>query len=109
MTQLKVLMAVLAVVLSLPAIAQAQWALTWSDEFNAAAGSAPDPSKWTYDLGNNFGIGSNHCATNDRRTSYHDGAGNMAIAAHFGSFPDCGGSQYISAQIKTTGLFAAGP
>ncbi len=89
--------------------AAAQWTLTWADEFNGAAGTAPDPAKWTFDLGNNFGIGSNHCATNDRRTSYHDGAGNMAISAHYGSFTDCGGTQYISAQIKTSGLFAAGP
>ena len=27
------------------------WQLVWSDEFNGAAGSPPDPTKWNYDLG----------------------------------------------------------
>ena len=27
------------------------WTLVWSDEFNGAAGAAPDPAKWNYDLG----------------------------------------------------------
>ena len=28
-----------------------KWKLTWSDEFNAADGTAPDPTKWGFDLG----------------------------------------------------------
>ena len=28
-----------------------KWKLTWSDEFNAADGTAPDPVKWSFDLG----------------------------------------------------------
>jgi beta-glucanase (GH16 family) len=27
------------------------WVLVWSDEFDAPDGSAPDPKKWTYDIG----------------------------------------------------------
>jgi beta-glucanase (GH16 family) len=27
------------------------WQLTWSDEFNTADGTQPDPAKWTYDIG----------------------------------------------------------
>jgi beta-glucanase (GH16 family) len=27
------------------------WTLTWSDEFDGPNGSAPDPSKWTHDVG----------------------------------------------------------
>jgi len=27
------------------------WQLVWSDEFNGAAGSPPDPKNWNYDLG----------------------------------------------------------
>src|SRR5205809_742467 len=72
--------------------AHAQWTLSWGDEFNGASGAAPDPSKWTYDLGNNFGNGEMDCAVNDRRTSYTDGAGNLVLAALFGTFPDCGGT-----------------
>ena len=29
------------------------WQLVWSDEFNGAAGTPPDPTKWNYDLGAN--------------------------------------------------------
>src|SRR4051794_34615460 len=47
-----------AVVLSaaLPARAQT-WNLVWSDEFNGAAGTFPDTTKWNYDVGNNNGWG----------------------------------------------------
>src|SRR5258708_18925452 len=92
--------------------AQAQWALSWSDEFNGGSGSAPDGSKWTYDLGNNFGNGELDCAINDRRTSYMDGAGHLNISALYSAtkFPDCGGANnYISAHLKTAGIFYAGP
>src|SRR5580704_11948076 len=27
------------------------WQLVWSDEFNGPAGSQPNPTHWTYDLG----------------------------------------------------------
>ena len=27
------------------------WQLVWSDEFNSAAGTAPDSSNWNFDLG----------------------------------------------------------
>src|SRR5258708_32401046 len=29
----------------------------WSDEFDGPAGTLPDPSRWSYDLGNNGGAG----------------------------------------------------
>ena len=29
------------------------WTLVWSDEFDGPDGSAPDPKKWTYDIGGN--------------------------------------------------------
>ncbi|HEX4875947.1 MAG TPA: hypothetical protein VFV31_04695, partial [Chitinophagaceae bacterium] len=30
---------------------QREWQLVWSDDFNGTAGSAPDNSKWVFDLG----------------------------------------------------------
>lgn len=43
------------VLLAGAAIASAQnvpgWSLVWADEFEQADGTAPDPTKWTYDLG----------------------------------------------------------
>ena len=32
---------------------KAAWTLTWSDEFNALDGTAPDPAKWTIETGGN--------------------------------------------------------
>jgi hypothetical protein len=34
-----------------PQTANANWVLTWSDEFDAPDGSAPDPKKWTTETG----------------------------------------------------------
>ena len=27
------------------------WVMTWSDEFNGADGTSPDPAKWVFDIG----------------------------------------------------------
>ena len=42
----------LALVLSTSMLCHADWQLVWSDEFNQPDGSAPDPTKWGYDIGN---------------------------------------------------------
>ena len=76
------------------------WTLVWSDEFNQPDGSAPDPAKWTYDLGaggwgnnepeyytsrtNNVRIENGHLIIEAQRESYH-------------------GSDYTSARLKTQG------
>src|SRR6266404_5200533 len=33
------------------------WKQVWSDEFDGAAGTAPDPSKWNYDSGDGCSSG----------------------------------------------------
>ena len=74
------------------------WKLVWSDEFNGAAGSAPDPANWNYDLGNNNGWG-NHEAevyTNSSDNIFEDGKGNLVIRA----IRDSAGN-YTSARIQT--------
>jgi beta-glucanase (GH16 family) len=53
---------------------------TWADEFNGAAGTAPNPNKWKVeeiDLGDH----EQQTYVNDRRTAAHDGAGNMVLTA----------------------------
>jgi hypothetical protein len=43
------------------------WKLTWSDEFEGVKDQAPDPKKWTYDLGtgqNGWGNGEYQTYTN---------------------------------------------
>ena len=82
-----------------------QWNLVWSDDFNGAAGSAPDPTKWTYDLGSNWGTGELEVGTNSRANSYLDGSGHLVIAILYNS----GTGVYTSAHLKTAGLYAAGP
>ncbi|HTQ56936.1 MAG TPA: family 16 glycosylhydrolase [Bryobacteraceae bacterium] len=85
------------------ASAQTAWKLVWSDEFNGAAGTPPDPTKWTYDLGNN-GWGNNELETytNAAENAHMDGLGNLDIHVE-----NPASGTYTSARIKTEGLFAA--
>ena len=75
----------------------------WADDFDGAAGSLPDPAKWTYDLGNNNGWGNNELQTytNAPQNVRLDGAGHLIIHV------EQAGSSFTSARIKTQGLFAA--
>ena len=54
----------------------------WSDEFNAPAGTSPDPAKWTYDLGAG-GWGNRELETYTDRSAnmFQDGAGHLVIRA----------------------------
>ena len=86
------------------------WTLVWSDEFSGADGSAPDSSKWTYDLGGK-GWGNNEleCYTN-RLPNAHIQGGNLVIIAQKESVPftcsDGTSNNYTSARLKTQGLFS---
>jgi len=86
---------------------QAPWTLAWSDEFNAPNGSAPDPSKWTYDIGGG-GWGNNELETYTSRTqnAYLQG-GVLIIQALKETYtgPDGITRNYTSARLKTQGLF----
>lgn len=84
--------------------------LVWSDEFNGAAGSAVDQSKWRFDIGGS-GWGNNELQyyTNSTRNAAMDGAGNLTITArrenpsnyqcHYGT------CQYTSARLLTAATF----
>jgi beta-glucanase (GH16 family) len=81
---------------------QRNWELTWSDEFNGPAGSQPDPTKWTYDLGtgqNGWGNNELQSYTNAPENVSMDGNGNLVITAINT------GNGFTSARIKTQGLF----
>ncbi len=89
------------------AIASAQsstptgWKLVWSDEFNGAANTAPDPTKWTYDLGGGgWGNGEQEVYTNSTQNAYMDGQGHLVIQVL-----NSNGS-YTSARMKTQGLYS---
>lgn len=111
----------------------AKWTLTWSDEFNGPDGSAPDPKKWTYDIGvdgNGWGNNELEYYTNSpRNISIRDGM--LVITAVQKRYTGAGVApknqsqgqtagppaiqtrvtnevtrDYTSARIKTQGLFA---
>ena len=93
----------LGILLALVSPVQGAWRLIWSDEFNGPANSLPDPSKWTYDLGNNNGWGNHELETytNLPENAHMDGQGNLVIHVETAL------SGYTSARLKTQGLFAA--
>ena len=77
-----------------------RWNIIWSDEFNGAARSTPDPAKWTYDLGG--GGWGNHeleVYTNSIDNVFQDGQGYLVIQA---LKTDAG---FTSGRIKTQGKF----
>jgi len=82
---------------------QHNWLLTWSDEFDGAAGVLPDATKWTFDIGNGgWGNQELQYYTNRPENVSLDGTGNLVITAKSESF---GGASFTSARIKTQGLF----
>ena len=96
---------------AVPAAAQ-NWQLIWSDEFNGAAGSFPDSTKWTYDTGGG-GWGNSeletYCSPGSNTAPcsaanpnvFMDGNGNLVIRAR----KDSSGN-WTSTRMKTQGLFS---
>jgi beta-glucosidase len=87
--------------LTAPAQSTSGWRLVWSDEFNGAAGTAPDPAKWNFDLGNGVNGWGNREAevyTNSTNNAFQDGNGNLVIRA----IKDSQGG-YTSARLRTGG------
>ncbi|MFB9662636.1 ricin-type beta-trefoil lectin domain protein [Glycomyces mayteni] len=85
-------------------------ALTWSDEFNAAAGTAPNSAKWNFDTGGGgWGNNEHQYYTNSTSNAAHDGNGNMVITARKENPANyqCwyGTCQYTSARLLTQGKF----
>lgn len=85
---------------------QREWELLWSDEFNGAAGSAPDNAKWSFDIGtgaNGWGNSELQYYTSRPDNINLDGNGKLVITAKSESYA---GSGFTSARIKTKGKFA---
>jgi beta-glucanase (GH16 family) len=99
------------VVLSIHGSSQAdgtKWKLTWSDEFNAADGTAPDPAKWGFDLGGG-GWGNKELESyTSRPVNVQQKGGNLVITALKEDYTGKDGvaRPYTSARIKTKGLFS---
>jgi len=74
----------------------------WSDEFDGPANTAPDPSKWTYDLGGGgWGNQELETYTNSVDNVHLDGNGHLVIRA------SANGASYTSGRLKTQGRFTA--
>jgi beta-glucanase (GH16 family) len=85
----------------------------WSDEFNGAANSAPDSTRWTFDIGNlhvnnemeiycSNPVGSSPSPCNSTTPSaFQDGNGNLVIEARNNS------GTWTSARLKTEGISTA--
>ena len=89
-------------------VAAGAWQLAWSDEFDGADGSAPNPSKWVFDLGGD-GWGNNELQTyTDRRENAVVRNGQLVIAARREAFKGSDGRSrdYTSARLKTLGTFS---
>ena len=74
--------------------------LIWSDEFDHPAGTSPDPSKWTHEIGGHgWGNAELQLYTADTANACHDGRGNLVIKAHRV------GDGFMSARLISKGLF----
>ncbi len=83
--------------------------LTWSDEFDGTAGTRPDPSKWTFDIGGKgWGNDELESYTSRQENAHLDGSGHLVIEAIRESFtgPDRIPRDFTSARLRTQGLFA---
>ncbi|MFJ6213236.1 discoidin domain-containing protein [Streptomyces sp. NPDC092296] len=90
--------------------APAGFSLTWSDDFNGAAGSGVNTGDWKYDTGpgSSFGTGEIETMTNSTSNVYQDGAGHLVLKAlHSGTNPTSG---WTSGRIETqAATFGAPP
>ena len=75
----------------------------FDDEFDGPYGAAPDPAKWTYDLGRWTDNNELETYTNSRANSYLDGRGHLVIRALRNGNGHAG---YTSARLLTQGLFS---
>ena len=104
----------MATVLATAVQAHAQtWNLIWSDEFNGPAGTFPDSSKWSFEVGNNNGWGNGesefYCAPGSNSSpcssanpnAIMNGSGSLIIRAR----RDAAGT-WTSTRMNTSGKFS---
>jgi len=76
--------------------------LIWEDEFDGPAGESPDPAKWTFDIGTDWGNAQLEFDTNRPENVSLDGEGHLMVTAREENYQ---GRSYTSGRIKTQGLF----
>jgi beta-glucanase (GH16 family) len=80
------------------------WTIVWQDEFEGAAGTAPDPTKWVHETGG-WGWGNMELQnyTDSTSNAALDGDGHLVITARAEM---SGANAYTSARLTTQGLYA---
>ena len=86
-----------------PAAPSGAWVMTWSDEFEGAAGQRPDPSKWGADIGGG-GWGNRQLEYDQAENATLDGQGHLAVIAQRTVYTN-GAASYTSARLVTKGRF----
>lgn len=79
-----------------------EYRLIWQDEFEGPADQVPDPEKWRFDIGTDWGNAQLEYDTNRPANVSLDGQGNLAITAHEEEYE---GQPYTGGRIKTKDLF----
>ncbi len=85
----------------------ADWTLTWSDEFNGSDGSAPDPTKWTFETGGN-GFGNDeleYYTSRPRNAVIQDGKLVITAVKENYTGTDMVTRPYTSARMNSAGKF----
>lgn len=84
------------------------WQLTFAEEGDGAKGTAPDPAKWSHDVGGGgWGNQELETYTPGNANASYDGEGHLVIEARRepAKGPDGIARDYTSARLKTAGLF----
>ncbi len=94
-----------------PAPVAAGRPLTWSDEFDGAAGAPVDRRRWRFDTGSHgWGNKQLEYYTDSTRNAAHDGKGNLVVTVRQenpgGYVCPYGACRYTSARLVTNGTFA---
>lgn len=85
---------------------EAEWQLVWQDNFEGEAGQSPDPDRWRFDVGTDWGNAQLEYDTDRPENVSLDGNGHLAIVAREENYM---GQSYTSGRINTSGFFAHGP
>ncbi len=82
--------------------APVEYGLIWADEFEGPAGQLPDPERWQFDIGTDWGNLQLEYDTNRPENVSLDGEGHLAITAREEEYE---GQPYTAGRIKTKDLF----
>jgi len=80
-----------------------EWVLVWQDNFEGAEGQLPNPEKWRFDIGTDWGNLQLEYDTDRPENVSLDGNGRLRITARKEQYEE---SDYTSGRINTRGLFS---